>query len=187
MRRTPFDVVLSPAALVAATAALFLTGCPLGHMSPPARAQEAATELNVNSRFGRMEVATEQVAPAQREAFLERHKAWGGAVRIADYEMAGFKMKGEEDAETLVRISWYRVEQGDLRNTLLRQKWHDFKGSWRLVDESRAEGDIGVFGEPSPLPAGGSPDASAPKKTAQFPTIRLGNGDPAAQDSTPDR
>jgi hypothetical protein len=150
-----------------------LLGCPLGHQSGPARAQEAATDLNVNTRFGRMELAAERVAPTSREAFLARRKAWGGNIRVADYELAGFHMKGEADAEMLVKVAWYRIDEGDLRVTTLKQKWHDFKGDWRLVDEQRAEGDVGLIGEPPP-----SEPAKAGTKNAQFPTIRLGQQGP---------
>lgn len=148
-----------------------LLGCPVAHQSPPARAQEAATELNVNTRFGRMELAAEHVAPDAREAFMERRRAWGNNVRVADYELAGFHMKGETDAEMLVRVAWYRVDQGELRSTLVKQKWHDFKGSWKLVDEGRADGDPGLLGDAVAPPPGAQ---SGAPRNARFPTIRLG-------------
>jgi hypothetical protein len=148
--------------------AFVLLGCPVGHQSPPARAQEAATELNTNTRFGRLELATERVAPKSKEAFLVRRKAWGAAVRVADYELAGFEMRGKEDAEMIVKVAWYRITEGDLRVTLIRQSWHDYKGEWKLVDESRADGDVGLLGEPSPAPTAHA------VKNAHFPTIRLG-------------
>lgn len=168
--------------LAALSLSALLCGCPFGHESPPARAQEAATELNLNTRFGRMELASEHVAPKEREAFLERRRTWGSSVRVADYEVAGFHMmKGDEDAEMLIKVAWYRIDQGDLRSTTIKQKWHDFKGDWRLVDETRADGDLGLMGERLPVPvvAPGSP-GGAPAKPAQFPTIHLGQGDGSA-------
>lgn len=154
---------------------LGLCGCPIvGQQSAPARAQEAATELNVNTRFGRMELAAERVAPTARDAFVEHRKAWGANVRVADYEVASFKMKGEADAEMLVKVAWYRLDQGDLRTTTLKQQWHDFKGDWKLVEENRADGDVGLIGEPAPAPA---PIASGAPRNARFPTIRLGGDD----------
>jgi hypothetical protein len=161
--------------LAASTLALsvVLTGCPFGHQSPPVRAQEAATELNVNTRFGRMELAAERVAPAAREAFFERRRSWGSTVRVADYELAGFQMKGEADAEMMVRVAWYRIDQGDLKVTMLKQKWHDFRGDWKLVEEGRADGDLGLIGEPVAPRA--SPTGAS---KAQFPTIRLGAAEP---------
>ena len=168
------------AALIAFALPSFLLGC--AHQSPPARAQEAATELNVNTRFGRMELAAERVAPAAREAFLARRRAWGGNVRVADYEMASFRMKGEADAETVVKVAWYRIDEGDLHVTMLKQNWHDFRGEWRLVNEQRAEGAIGLIGEPVTA----EPARPSSKKAAHFPTIRLGEGsEPAAAEVAP--
>lgn len=136
--------------------------------------QEAAQELNVNARFGRMEMAAEHVAPTAKEQFFERRKAWGNRVRVADYEVAGMRLaKGEEDAEMVVKIAWYRVDEGDLHQTTLRQKWHDFKGAWKLTEESRIDGDIGLLGERIQQVA---PSAQSGPRHAQFPTIRLGGG-----------
>jgi hypothetical protein len=160
------------AALPIALAAIPLAGCPVGHQAPGARAQETANEFNVDTRFGRMELAAEKVAPDERDAFLERRRAWGASVRVADYELAGVRMKGDADAEMFVRVSWYRVDQGDLHLTTLKQKWHDFKGEWKLVDEGRADGDPGLIGDgPAPAPAA---IGAVKAKPAQFPTIRLG-------------
>lgn len=156
--------------VVGLSLSVLLLGCPVAHQSAGARAQNAASELNVNARFGRLEMAGEHVAPKAREQFFERRKAWGGLVRVADYEMAGMKLaKGDQDAEMFVKIAWYRVDEGDLRTTTLRQKWHDFSGAWKLVEETRIDGDVGLLGEPIvrvPAPAG--------PRHAQFPTIRLG-------------
>lgn len=159
--RAPWILALA----VASSASL---GC--FHQSSPARAQEAAIELNVNTRFGRMELAAERVAPAAREAFLSRRRSWGGKIRVADYEMASFRMNGESDAETVVKVAWYRIDEGDLRVTLLKQSWRDFKGDWRLVDEQRTDGDVGLIGEPIPA----ADPAKVGAKRAQFPTIHLG-------------
>src|SRR5688572_2605241 len=113
--------------------ALFSLGCPVGHMAPRARAQEAANELAVNTRFGRMEMAAEHVSPKAREQFFERRRSWGSKIRVADYEMLGLKMTGESDAEVYLKIAWYQINSNDLHVTTLKQKWHDFKGSFQLV------------------------------------------------------
>jgi hypothetical protein len=163
-------------AAVALAAGLFLVGCP-AHQSTQARMQEAAQELDVNARFGRMEMAAEHVAPTAKEQFFERRKAWGNRVRVADYEVAGMRLaKGDEDAEMIVKIAWYRVDEGDLRQTTVRQKWHDFKGAWKLTEETRVDGDIGLLGERIQQVA--APASTGPRH-AQFPTIRLGG--PATQ------
>lgn len=162
-----------PAALFALTLPLLSLGCPLGHQSPGARAQEAASELNLNARFGRMSLAAEHVSPKAREAFFRRRKGWGGRIRVADYELSGMKMaKSESEADVFVHVAWYRVDEGDLRSTTLKQKWKDMKGAWQLVDEERLDGDLGLLGEP--IVRVENPDAGP--RNAHFPTIRLGGG-----------
>jgi len=166
--------------LAAAPLALFLAflaGCPGFHQSPGVRLQEAATELNVNTRFGRMEMATESVAPNARDAFMERRRAWGGDIRVADYELAGVRVKETEtEAETFVKVAWYRIDQGDLRNTTLKQSWKSFKGDWKLVDEVRKDGDAGLLNEQAAISNAqtSAPPGAVKPAAAQFPTIKLG-------------
>lgn len=161
-------------ALVASLPLLF-TACAAMQQSPAARAQEAAQEMNLNTKFGRMELAAERVSPKAKDTFFERHRGWGGKVRVADYELQGLRMKAEDEAEVMVRVAWFRIDEGDLRTTTLKQKWHDFKGDWKLVEESRVDGDVGLLGEPVEPP----PPRTGPRN-AQFPTIRIGTAGPAA-------
>jgi len=160
--------------LGAVVLALSLSGCALAGQSKGARMQDAAQELNLNTRFGRMELAAEHVSEKARAKFFDSRKAWGGAIRVADYELAGLSMKGEGEAETLVKIAWYRANEGDLKVTTLKQKWRDFKGDWKLTEEARIDGEHGLLGDQAPASAA-DPGQAAPRRT-QFPTIRLGSG-----------
>jgi hypothetical protein len=155
---------------------LLAAGCALAGQSKPARAQETALELNLNARFGRMELAAEHVAPKARDAFFDKRKAWGNTIRVADYDMTGLKMHGEDDCETVVRVAWFRASENDLRTTTFKQKWHDFKGDWKLTDETRIDGDIGLLGEPAAAPSAPAPTTA---HRPQFPTITLGTGNTA--------
>lgn len=149
-------------------ALVFALGC-ASMPTQASKAQDAAHDLNLNARFGRLELASERVAPEAREAFAERHKHWGGNVRIADLELVGFRL-GKKDAVTTVRYAWYRPNEQDLRSTSVRQTFRDHKGVWLLVTEEHAEGDLGLFGE---VPRG-EPEEHTVRKTKQFQTIRIG-------------
>lgn len=162
--------VFSPLVVLAFPFAL--AACPVAP-SPQAKLQEAASEMNVNARFGRMEMAVERIAPKEREEWAKHHKGWGGKIRIADSELSGSHMTAEGEADVTVKVAWYRVEDQELRVTTLKQKWKDVNGDWKLVAEGWVEGDVGLLGEaPPPMPA--APGTNAPPSRAQFPTIRIG-------------
>ncbi len=131
--------------------------------------QQTAQEMNVNTRFGRLELAGENVAPNYRARFAETRKDWGNAVRVADTELAGLQMKTPQEALVMVRVAWYKVDEGDLRGTTIKQVWRDEKGRWLLTSEERGQGDLGLMGEHIEVL---TPDG--PRQHAQFPTVRLG-------------
>jgi hypothetical protein len=156
-------------AVLAALAASLLAGCPMPP-TPAARMQDAAIELNTNSRFGRMELAMERVAPAERDEFIAHRRGWGSALQLADYEMVGARMADEDNAEVSVKYAWYRPDDGDLHTTIVRQRWKDTKGAWLLVAEARIDGDLGLFGEPVAAPP------PRPRENVQFPTVQFSGG-----------
>jgi hypothetical protein len=138
-----------------------------------ARLQEAALDANVNARFGRMELATERISAKLRADFLKHRAAWGNKIRVADSELAGVSLKDDDHAEVLVRVAWFRPEEGELRVTTLHQNWTQDRDDWKMTSEERHDGDIGLIGEPVP-PA---PERTEPVQHAQFPTIRIGAED----------
>src|SRR5947207_1324474 len=79
---------------------------------PPAseRATDAARELNVAARFGRMDIAVGMTAGAARKNFLAHRSEWGRAVRILDVELASMNMPDGEHAEIHVDYSWTRID-----------------------------------------------------------------------------
>lgn len=151
------------------------TACTVAQVGA-AKAQEVAQEFNLNARFGRMELATESVDPKARAEFLQRRARWGGDIRLADIELAGLRSldKDHQDVEVSVRVAWYRPAEGELKNTLLLQRWHSFKGDYRLTEESHLDGDRGLLGEQVQAVAPSAHDL----QPAHFPTIRLKGDDP---------
>jgi hypothetical protein len=111
------------------------------------RATDAARELNVAARFGRMDIALSRTTGSARENFMRRRGEWGGEIRVVDVELAGMSMPDSEHAIFEVDYAWMRMSEGTLRTTRVAQHWHDTKGSWQLERERRAAGDLGLFGE----------------------------------------
>jgi hypothetical protein len=131
-----------------------------GCLAPPGaseRATDAARELNLASRFGRMDVALGLTSKAVQQAFVEHRAAWGKDVRILDVELSGFTMPNGDLARVEVDYSWSRKSESQLLTTRVAQEWRDAGGGFKLVRERRIAGDVGLFGEPIPLPASAEP------------------------------
>ncbi len=147
--------MLSRRTLVAALAPLALvlgTGC----IAPPTAADrltDAAYEMNMATRFGRMDVAMSFVGEKARKQFMNTHSSWGRGIRVSDLEFAGLDMPGKDEAVVLVHVSWQRIDESTLRTTSIKQKWRDMeKGGWLIVDEIRVGGEPGLLGEPRDAP-----------------------------------
>jgi hypothetical protein len=152
----------------ALVAMLALVGCPMPDTAA-ARMQTTASDFNTDVRFGRLSIAADKVAPKEREEFLARRKKWGGRVEIADYELISAKMMGNEDAIVIVKYDWYELAVGDLHSSKIRQKWHSYKGAWLLDTETLDDGTPGLLGEEV------AEEPAQQPRSAQFPTVRLGD------------
>lgn len=150
------------AALV--TLLLGASGC-LMPPPPAERAVDAARELNLATRFGRMDVALGLTARTLRESFSERRAEWGNQVRILDVELAGLELPERGKAVVQVDVSWTRVDDATLRSTRVTQIWRDQEGGWKLTREQRAAGDLGLFGEPVKLVRVEPRDVHFPSRT----------------------
>jgi hypothetical protein len=152
----------------AVVASLALFGCPMPESSA-ARMQSTASDFNTDVRFGRLSLAVEKVSATEREEFLKRRKTWTGRVEIADYELISAKMKGNEDAEVVVKYDWYETSVGDLHTSQIKQAWKSHKGTWQLESETLDEGAPGLLGEKV------AEESVAAPRNLQFPTIRVGD------------
>ncbi len=118
-------------------------------MPPPAseKATDAARELNVAARFGRIDVAAGLAASGAREAFILRRATWGGDIRVVDVELGGLTMPDSAHAVFQVDYAWIRTDEDTLRSTRVAQHWSSIGGAWALESEKRVAGDVGLFGE----------------------------------------
>lgn len=138
--------------------ALFVfAGCAVP--SPATRATDAARELNLAARFGRMDLAVGRTSDHARQAFIRRRAGWGREVRVVDVELTAFSMADKDDASVEVDYAWVRMDEGTLRVTRVGQKWADRGKGWQLVSEQRLSGDAGLFGEAPVKPVERHPDA----------------------------
>lgn len=175
-------------ALLSLLPAAGLAGC----ITPPTSADrltDAAYEMNMATRFGRMDVALSYIGEKARKQFVATHAPWGRAIRIADLEFAGVDMPSKEEATVLVHVSWQRIDESTLRTTSILQTWKEIEGSgWLIVEEKRVAGDAGlVDAVGTVLPqermiatdVSGDPDATA-EASEPTPAERIPGGAPDA-------
>jgi outer membrane murein-binding lipoprotein Lpp len=122
------------------------SGCPTPE-TPYDKASDAARELNMAARWGRMDVAQGRTSAAAAESFSKRHAAWHDKVRIVDTELMDLKMDGPLHAVADVEISWTFSDDPTLRVTRISQKWTGSTGRWLLASERRVSGDKGLYGD----------------------------------------
>ena len=126
--------------------ALALGGC-LANQSKAAKLQDAAQNLNTATRFGRMDIASEMVAEKSLTDFMRKHVAWGRELRLIDLEFQGVQMTSKDEASVFVAVGWQRPSEQELRITQVMQTWRYGPSGWKLIDESRTGGDLGLLGE----------------------------------------
>ncbi len=132
-------------AKLAVAAAVLLVSCV--PPTPAQKATEAARELNMAARWGRMNEAINRTDPKERADFAQRHSNWHTHVRIVETELAGLNMKDGTTATVQVDVSWMFSDDPTLRVTRLEQKWSDAEGKWVMLSEEKLSGDPGLFGE----------------------------------------
>ena len=147
------------------TLGLVLGAC-VAPVQPATRATDAARELNLAARFGRMDIAIGFTSNAARETFIERHSHWREGIRVVDVQLAGLQMYDKNRASIQVDYAWVRVDESTLRKTRVAQLWQDEAGAgWQLVREQQIAGDAGLFGEAARKPTTGRPDVHLPSRT----------------------
>jgi hypothetical protein len=142
--------------------------------SPAERVTDAARELNLAARFGRMDIAVGRTTRMARQPFVAHHAGWGRALRVVDVELVGLALdEGGKRAVVEVDVAWVRTEDSVLRGTRLEQVWRSEDGGWRLARERRTQGDLGLFGEPVET-------LHPPPRDVHFATKTLGSEDSTA-------
>jgi hypothetical protein len=162
---------------------LALAGC----IIPPTSAMrltESAYDLNTAARFGRMDVALENVRDTARDEFTQRHASWGRAVRIVDYEFGGVGMRKDGDADVTVTVLWQHPDETTMRSTDLSQRWTEKRGTWYLLSEQESGGDHGLLLDAPKKPKTEGAKAEGSKgEAAKAETAKADAPAPAAADT----
>jgi len=133
--------------------------------SPTVRVNDAAHDLNIAARFGKMELALSHVDGPMQKQFMTRRSQWGRDVRIIDVDLASVQIRDETHANVIVDISWVPLQDDILRSTRVAQTWEDLGKGWKLTREVRVAGDHGLFGEVLDVAETPHPDVHLPSRT----------------------
>jgi len=147
-------------------------GLPLGGTAcvppktPIERLTDAAYELNVATRFGRLDVAIPYVAPDVQPEFARNHAHWMRQIRVVDMDLVGITPLAGDAVAVDVVISWHPLDETMIRQSQISQRWVLEEDDWRLTEERRSGGDPGLFpsdsGKPRTEVAANKVDPSPP-------------------------
>ncbi len=141
-----------------------MNGC-FAPASPTMRVNDAAHDLNIATRFGKMELAVSHVDASVRTDFMARRSQWGREIRIIDVDLGSVEVRDETHALVTIDVSWVPLLDDILRSTRLTQTWEDKGQGWKLTREVRASGDQGLFGEVLEVRDAQRPDVHLPSRT----------------------
>ncbi len=134
--------------------AVALSGCMLGNLSQSEKLREAVNGYNEEVRWTRLDLAVQRVAPAHRATFRLHHMGWGRDIQLADVEVMGMNVAGEdvEQATSTVAYRWYDHRDMLMAETLVLQTWERTRGNFYLTSEEHLEGDPGLLRDPPEEP-----------------------------------
>lgn len=125
-------------------ATVFVAAC-LSPSTPLQRLTDSAYDFNLATRFGRTDVALENVSRDEQASFSKRHETWGAQLRIVDSEVIEIARTDDGVAQVTVDIQWHRANESLIHATRLRQAWKDIGPRWVLEGELAVAGDAAIF------------------------------------------
>jgi hypothetical protein len=135
-----------------AASLLALSAC-VPPLTPMQRLTDSAYDLNLATRFGRMDIALPYVSAEAQPQFVRHHAAWGNSVRVVDLDLVGIRAMGEDAVVVDLVVTWHPINDMMIRQSQISQRWKLERDDWRMVEEQRAGGDPGLFPGASAEPA----------------------------------
>lgn len=173
---------VSPTVVLAALLLSLGAGCMFQSLTPAARFKEEVTGMNDESRWNRIDLAQQRVAPKYQSQFVAARAKWGKRVQLADLDLVNMQMGEAGKAMSIITLSWYDMDDMTLRSSVIRQQWESTVTRFALVSETVIEGDESIFVAGSPQrakalatePAQATPEAApAPEKDIPAKTASL--------------
>ena len=128
-----------------------LSGCIFHNVGAEETLRDTILGYNEETRWNRLDLASQRVAPPYRGQFRATHYQWHERMQIADSEVLHVQI-GEDRAEatSTVSVRWYDQRTMLLAETVLIQKWKRVGRSYVLVEERVGHGDGRLMALPDP-------------------------------------
>jgi hypothetical protein len=111
---------------------------------------ESIRTFNEGVRWERFSSAATSIPPPQRSQFVDEMDQRASDLKITDYEIVNVVPRGDREARVQIKLSWYRVSEGTVRETHAIQTWERHGKIWLMVEESRLRG-AEMPGLPDPI------------------------------------
>lgn len=111
---------------------------------------ESIRTFNEGVRWERFSAAAISIPPPQRSQFVDEMDQRASDLKITDYEVVNVVPRGDREARVQIKLSWYRVSEGTVRETHAIQTWEHHGKVWLMVEEARLRG-AEMPGLPDPI------------------------------------
>ncbi len=139
------------ARLISGLVIVFLGGCTLmQNLRPENRLADIVYQFNDETRWHRIDLASQRCANSYRLPFVRSHARWGHDVAIGDAEVTNLALgqgTNGADAQSLVTYQWIDNETMELHTTTVRQDWHGQGEGYQLIAEVVVSGEFRIFDE----------------------------------------
>lgn len=140
------------------------------------RARDSIREFNTQTRFGRIELAAQNVAPEYQHAYAEHRRQWNALYHVTDVTLSELReVPGDPPRmDAVAQVAWYRSDVNEVDGTTVAQTWTARGGSYVLTEEHVLGGNPALF-DPTPREI-----LRPPAESKQFKVLPL-TGEPAAR------
>jgi hypothetical protein len=112
---------------------------------------ESVTVYNDGVRWQRLPIAASRVPPAERDEAIDAWDRLADQLVITDWEVRRVEAGGPRRAVVHVKYTWYRPDEGTVRETHAAQHWEQRGKAWLIVEERRTRGEeMPGLAEPDP-------------------------------------
>lgn len=122
------------------TVALIVFGC-AALQGRSEKLREAVFVFNEGVRWGQIQDVLSRVDPAIEAHFLKMHEDFGKSIKVTECEVVRTQVDLEKGtAEVGVQLTWYRIDEMVVRETVLVQYWEEKEREWLMVREEFRSG-----------------------------------------------